>query len=158
MLQSDNHMKQENTFRTFGNHAKFSSSKLTHAFPLCEDAVNKGLKCMAQAVQLGYHCLSPLRSLPGSPLACSTMVRLWPGGDLGSGRSSRMSDLKETCIRSRHRARARWRVAEVTGKRRESKIEAGQNKGAKQGLLCKQGAEHQTHIPRGRRWVGCFWN
>ena len=51
MLQRDNHMKQENTFSTFGNQAKFSSLKLTYALHLWEDAVNKSLVCTDWAVE-----------------------------------------------------------------------------------------------------------
>lgn len=39
---------------------------------------------------------SPPRNLPGSPLASSTMARMWPEQDSGSGRSSRTFDLKKT--------------------------------------------------------------
>lgn len=70
---SDNHMKQENTFRTFGNHGKCSSSKLTHASHLREDAVHKGLMCTDQAVSRADTAPSFQRRLSGSPPASSSL-------------------------------------------------------------------------------------
>lgn len=95
MLQSDNHMKQANTFRILGHHAKFSSSEL---LMLSTSGKMLSIKGLCAAIRLFSHADTAPRAqrrLPGSPLASSSRTRGKPEQASGSGRSSRSFDLRE---------------------------------------------------------------
>lgn len=55
----------------------------------------RGLSAWIRMSSQADTALSPPRSLPGSPLAISSRTRIEPEQESGSGRSSRISDLKE---------------------------------------------------------------
>ena len=160
MLQRDNHMKQENTFR--GHLETRQNFQVWNWLTLCISGKMLSTRALCALIGLLSHAdTAPdlQRKLPGNPLASSSGTRMEPAPESGSGRSSRSPDLEEH--EQGHRTGQKYVVKwqRLQGREKKSETEGGQDKGGEKDLSGNKEAESGADaLSWNRRWGVLFDN